>query len=547
MKMKIGYKSIVLSALMTAGFATGCDTEALHDLNINPQTVDEIDVHFLFTAAELGIASNGSSGDNRYIDWRTNIGLMSTAIQHLATTGDISAAGMYYRHNEEICAAPFDMTYQDQLKNIAEILRQTGEGGYAEGLFPNTQAAARVLRAWSFARLTDFYGAIPYTEANRGLEQIFFPQYDNQSVIYPDLLKELDEAAAQFTTTIEQDITFPQSDIIYQGDVGKWKRFAYSLMLRLAMRVSNVAPDLTNTYVAKAVAGGVFQSNDDNVWIPMADGPSQWTNQNGISRAFRPGDGGNKNFLSKTMVDFLKGANPDDVSDDDPRLMVLTDGIGIWDANGWAPNEQDPLKQRGMPSGLFFDNQAALLGVTDFLADTTYSRIHPSMLDNSDPYMIMNYAEVEFLLAEAAERGIAGVTDAAGHYNAGVKAAMQMYDPYFANNDATPTVSDADVAAYLAAYPYGGGGVKGNESPLEQIGWQMWVSKFFNWWEAWSDWRRTGYPTLVEYTDDVNNVTGGKIPVRLRYPTAETVANPNFNQESKNNYTSPVWWDGGAE
>ncbi|MDV3309629.1 MAG: SusD/RagB family nutrient-binding outer membrane lipoprotein [Cyclobacteriaceae bacterium] len=545
--MKIEYKSITLSVLMAAGIVTGCDTDTLHDLNINPQTVNEIDVHFLLTSAELGIASNGSSGDNRYIDWRTNIGLMSTAIQHLATTGDISAAGMYYRHNEEICAAPFDMTYQDQLKNIAEILRQTGEGGYSEGLFPNTQAAARVLRAWSFQRLTDFYGAVPYTEANKGLERIFFPQYDNQSVIYPDLLKELDEAAAQFTTDVSQDLTFGDADILYQGDVGKWKRFAYSLMLRMAMRISNVDLTMAQTYVSKAVAGGVFESNDDNLWVPMANGPSQWTNQNGISRAFRPGDGGNKNFLSKTMVDFLKGSNPDDVSDDDPRLMILTDGIGIWDASGWAPEKQDPLDQMGMPSGLFFDTQASLLGVTNFLTDTTYSRINPYMLDNEDPYMIMNYAEVELLLAEAAERGIGGVTDAAAHYNAGVKAAMQMYEPYFGNNDFSGAVSDADVNAYLAQYPYGGGGVRGDESALEQIGWQMWVSKFFNWWEAWSDWRRTGYPTLVEYTDDINNVTGGKIPVRLRYPTAETVANPNFNQDSKNNYTSPVWWDGGAE
>src|SRR5690606_8278903 len=214
------------------------------------------------------------------------------------------------------------------------------------------------LRAWSFARLTDFYGAIPYTEANRGLEQIFFPTYDNQSSIYPDLLRELEEAAGQFTTNSELDITFPNADIIYQGDVAKWKRFAYSLMLRLAMRVSNVAEaTLTDPYVAKAVAGGVFQSNDDNVWLPMAIGPSQWTNQNGISRSFRPGYGGDKNLPSKTMIDFLMCANPNDASDDDPRLRVLSDGPGIWDANGWAPNEQDPVKQREMPSGLFFDNQ----------------------------------------------------------------------------------------------------------------------------------------------------------------------------------------------
>lgn len=563
--MKKTYKSIIFSTLMVFCVVASCDTEELHNLNINPQAVSQIDLHFLFSAAELGMASQGTSGDNRYTDWRTNIGLASTAIQQLATIGDISSAGMYYRHNEETASAPFDFIYNDQLKNIAEILRQTDVGGFAEGQIQNTRNAARILKAWSFQRLTDFYGAIPYFEANRGLEQIYFPKYDNQSVIYPDLLKELDEATAGISAS-NDDPGFKAADMIYQGDLDKWKKFGYSMMLKVAMRASNVDPGLANQYVAKAIAGGVFENNDDNVWIPMAIGPSQWTNQNGISRAFYPGDGGNKNYLAKTFVDFLKGADPNDPSDDDPRLMIFTDGIGPWTSAGWdtsvkikyARSKGDtvlfsyktkPVEQKGMPSGLFQDAQAALLGVSQFLPDTTYSHISPYMLDYDDPYLIMAHAEVEFLLAEAAERGIGGATDAPGHYNAGVKSAMQMYEPFFVNNEKGPTgeVTDAQVAAYLAKYPYGSGGVSGSESALEQIGWQLWASKFTNWWDAWNDWRRTGYPTLVEHTDDPNNVTGGKIPVRLRYPTSETVANPNFNQDSKNNYTSPVWWDGGTE
>lgn len=562
--MKMIYKPI-LSALLVLCIASGCDTEELHELNINPQAVDEIDLHYLFSAAQLGMASQGTTGDNRYTDWRTNIGLASTAIQQLATNGSISAAGMYYRHNEETSTAIFEFTYNDQLKNLAEVIRQTGPGGYAEGELNNVRNASRVLRAWSFQRLTDFYGAVPYFEANRGLEKIYFPKYDNQSAIYADLLKELEEASAALNPS-ENDPGFKPSDMIFKGDISKWKKFGYSLMLRLAMRVSNVAPALAEEYVAKAVQGGVFQSNADNVFIPMAMGPSLWANQNGISRAFIPGDGGNQSFLSKTLIDFLKGADPDVTTDDDPRLMILTDGIGPWTSETWDPTnvikyvkapgdtvkfeyKQDPLEQRGMPSGVYLETQAAMLGVSNFLVDTTYSRISPYMLDRDDPYMIMNYAEVEFLLAEAAERGIGGVTDPAVHYEKGVRAAMQMYTPYFLNDPGAPdgVVSDAEVDAYLARYPYGGGGVTGSESALEQIGYQLWISKFFNWWEAWVDWRRTGYPTLVEYTEDPNNVTGGKIPVRLQYPTTEVSSNPNFNQESKNNYTSPVWWDGGAE
>jgi hypothetical protein len=109
-------------------------------------------------------------------------------------------------------------------------------------------------------------------------------------------LNELDEATAAFSASNPDD-GFASADMIYQGNIDQWKKFGNSLMLRYGMRVSDVAPDLANTYVTKAVQGGVFESNDDNVWIPMSSGPSEWTNQNGISRAFYPGDGGEPAFL----------------------------------------------------------------------------------------------------------------------------------------------------------------------------------------------------------------------------------------------------------
>ncbi|MEQ9437588.1 MAG: SusD/RagB family nutrient-binding outer membrane lipoprotein [Cyclobacteriaceae bacterium] len=537
---------LVLCALVTVFLATGCDTEELHELNINPQAVSEIDLNYLFSSAELGIADGGTAS-NRYLNWRTNIGLASTAIQQLATPGSISAAGNFYRHNEETASAPFEYTYGDQLKNIAEVIRQTGEGGYAEGEFVNTRNAARILRAFSFQRITDFYGSIPYTEANQGIQGNFFPAYDNQSAIYPDLLKELDEATAAMSASNPDD-GFAAADMIYQGDIAKWKKWGFSLMLRMAMRVSDVAPDMANTYVSKAVAGGVFTSNDDNVWIPMDVGPSEWQDQNGISRAFDPGDGGNQSYLSEKLINFLKGTDLNSVADDDPRLMILSGGIARWAGGAdWTPINTDPLAQRGLPNGRSQSDIEALEGQPVILEET-FSRINYLMLEDNDPYMIMNHAEVEFLLAEAMERGIgSGFSGTAKeHYEAGVKSAMQMYAgnkvDFPRGYDPTLIVEDAAVDAYLAQYPYGI-----YKPALEMIGEQMWVSKFFNWWEAWSDWRRTDYPVLVPFTSDDSPVTGGIIPLRLPYPTTEVAANPNFDQASKNNYTSPLWWDGGSE
>lgn len=531
---------VLLSTLLLALLVVGCDTDELHNLNINPQAVTQINLNFLFTAAQLGAASGGSAGDNRYIDWRTNIGMCSYAVQHLAQTGGGIAPGDKYTHNPETSNAPFEFFYGDELKNLGEVLRQTGPGGYDEGNKVNTRNAARIVRAFLFHRATDYYGSMPYSDAIMaagGGAEFFFPHYDTQKSIYLDLLKELDEASAALSSGNPDD-GFAAADLYYVGDIAKWKRFGYSLMLRLAMRISNVDAATANTYVAKAIAGGVFQSNDDNVWVPMAIGPSEWTNQNGISRAFYPGDGGQPTILSKTLIDFLKGSDPGTVADDDPRLMIISGGIGVWTPTDWTPTNVDPLAQKGMPNGKDQTTLEIFEG-GPVVQDVTYSKINVKMLQDDESYMLMNYGEAELLLAEAAERGIGGAGGAKAHYDAGVKASMQMYTPY----DASLTVSDGAVATYLATYPY-----DVTKPALEMIGEQMWVNKFFNWWDAWSDWRRTGFPVLVP-TNYPGNVTGGTIPQRLRYHPLEISGNPNFSAGSTkpDEYTTKVWWAGGAE
>jgi hypothetical protein len=542
------FKNILVGGAMLGMLVAACDTDELHDLNINPNAVDKINLNFLFTSAELGAASGGSAGDNRYIDWRTNIGMAAYATQQLACgscPGGISP-GDKYTHNAETAAAPWDFGYGDQLKNLAEILKQTGPGGYEEGKFNNLRQATRILRVFLFQRLTDLYGAIPYSNALQATNAggAFFPTYDKQSVIYADLFKELDEATAALTAADALD-GFAKGDIIYKGDIDKWKKWGYSLMLRMAMRVSNVDPAMANTYVAKAVAGGVFASNADNTIVPMAITPSLWTNQNGISRAFIPGDGGQPSYLSKRLIDFLKGTDPGTVADDDPRLMIISGGIGIWTATSWTPTNVDPLAQKGPPNGLDATQLDAYEGKpvsgSTQLA-TEYSRINPLMMQADEPFMLMNYGEVKLLLAEAAERGIGGLTagNAAAHYNEGVKASMQMYTLY----DATLDVSDAEVAAYLAQYPYAGT----QTEKLEMIGEQLWVNHFLNWYEAWSDYRRTGYPNLVP-VNYPGNETGGVIPTRLRYPGGEVASNPNWaaGATQPDLYNTKVWWDGGTE
>ena len=525
---------------ITGVLASACNKDSLKNLNIDPQSASTINVNFLFTSAQLGAASGGSRGDNRYIDWRTNIGIASTTIQQAAAIGDISNNGDKYLENMESNSAPFEFIYFD-LRSLATVIKETSAGGWSEGQNNNTKQAARILRAFLFHRLTDYYGSIPYTEALQATSGTFFPHYDKQKVIYADLLKELDEASKSFTGA---DAGFAAADLYYKGDTNKWKRWGYSLMLRLAMRLSTVDAATANTYIAKAIAGGVFSSNADNVIVPMAIGPSLWTNQNGISRAYYPGDGGNSTYLSKTLIDFLMGANKASTADDDPRLMILSAGIGNWVASGnsavWNPINANPLQQKGMPNGYDINTLKTLEGNPSLDPNATYSKINPKLLDRDEGYMLMNYAETRFLLAEAAQRGLGGLNAAAapGYYADGVKAAMQMYTVY----DPSFVVTDAQVTTYLAAHPFG------VEKPaLEMIATQLWASLFMNWWEAWSEWRRTRLPILVP-TNYPGNVTGGKIFERLKYPNAEVAGNPNFaGGSTKNDYVTKVWWAGGPE
>jgi len=233
--------------------------------------------------------------------------------------------------------------------------------------------------------------------------------------------------------------------------------------------------------------------------------------------------------MSKTLIDALKGPNAGSIADDDPRLMIFTEGL-----NGNA----DPLVQAGMPNGLDAGTLDAYTGIISSNPNQLFSLVNQKFLDRNEPYLLMSYSEVELLQAEAKERNIGTVPGTAqGHYEAGIKAGMQMYVPY----DASFVVSDAAVDAYIAARPAYTAGATG----LAQIATQLWITKYMNWWDAWADWRRTGLPNLVEVNYS-GNVTNGKIPGRLRYPSHEVATN-NANiaagGTSPDTHVGKVWWD----
>lgn len=503
---------IVLLALVCMFPLFSCDTDELVELNLNPTAANELDWKFLFTQGQVQAA------ENRYVNGRCHLGITSHLIQHMASleSGE-RAMGDKYTRNEDSKNSYMWYVYRGGLKTLAEVIRQTGPEGTNPN-WTNLHHMAQVMYIIPMHIMTDLYVNVPYSEANKGVDGIFFPVYDSQESIYKDMLNKLDAAASAIGSGPDQ---VGAADVIYGGDFGKWKKLANSLMLRLAMRISNVDPGTAQTFVQKAIAGGVMTSNDDMCFVPMSAGPSLWFNTNGLSRALIPDDWGGDSVMGKTLIDFLKSRN-------DPRLLIYSAGIGPWE----GPFNTDYDAQQGLPNGYDTETIKEYEGTTDAVdPHATYSRLNVKLLDLDDPHMFLNYAEVEFLLAEAALKGW-GDGDVEGHYNAGVKASMQQWTIY----DESLTIDDATVDAYLSANPFDG--------TEQMIAEQHWAANFMNWYEAYSNWRRTAIPALVP-NNYPGNLTGGQIFRRIQYYTNEVANNPNAASTGTqpDDFMTRGWWD----
>ena len=481
----------------------GCNPDSLHELNVNPTAANDIDPGFILAYTQLQ-----TSGE-RYENWRAQLIYQSTMIQHFATLPGYWA-GDKYTYIGSYSASLWERAYRGYVKDLVNMIELTAE----DPADINYNAIGRIWLVYAMHRLTDHYGDVPYSDAGRGfLDNNLNPSYDSQDAIYADMLSELETAAAALNAA---EATPGGQDLIYGGDLDKWRRFAYSMMLRLGMRLTKVDPGMAQTWVQKAIAEGVMVDNNDTNFIQHTEGPGG-INENGIGQVFN-WDGSRYTTddsprLSDTFVNMLEATG-------DPRLDLLS-----WVASG-GPH-------KGLPNGLDATTINDAPGGSDL---ETYSRINPLFVLRSSPMMFQTYSEVEFLLAEAAERGW-HTGDAAQHYANGVRAAMQLYQFY----DASLVIDDAAIDAYLAANPY-------NAAEWDRmIGEQVWIVTFLNEYEAYANWRRTGFPDLVP-VNYPGNESNGQIPRRLRYPQAEASLNGEMydaavSRQGADQFTTRMWWD----
>lgn len=518
--MKIIKLLIVISA---APLFTGCDKNFV-EINTNPYAIVSVDPSILFAGAQ-----------------RTHIGTWAaehTIVQHFVNPYN-QGATIGFNFNDDIDAnsnPKWDQSYPTVLRNMEQALFLLGDNPDRV----NLRSMIRIWKAQTFMGLVDTYGDVPYFESGKAvINSTFYPKYDDDAAIYDDIYKEIKEAVGAMSNSAD----YVDADLFYgarghastktanaSDQVAKWKKLAYSLLLRLGMRYSKVDAARAQSIVAEAFAGGVMASNEDNAFVKY-DGSLYVHDENNNLRNFS-----HFNYAAAPFVNQLKTTN-------DPRAkFILANFKDPGDVVG-DPNPDVVLaNQNGVPIGVT-NTQIAAGGVYRGTRGTglNYSQFNVfTIASPAAPEFFVTFAQTSLLLAEAAKRGWipGGDATAKTYYDNAITANMASYALY----PATTAISSTDVAAYLAhpsvAYT--------PSDALRLINTQYWVVNIRNGAEAFANFRRTGIPALSPNLFN-NNLNGG-FARRLSYPDLEASSNgANYKAAAAaiggDKLTSKVFWD----
>jgi hypothetical protein len=474
--------------------------------------------------------------------------LTSVEVNAIVEVKDVGHAADYCGMNTQDDNAPFnDLYYNDTwnktytafANNLSAIIRKTQDNPQ----LVNKKAIARILRAWVFSQATDTYGDIPYFDSNRPSEEaVITPRYDTQESIYQDLFKELKESAAELDGAKD---SYGDADVMYHGDVEKWKKFANALRLRLALRVRYVDAALSAANITDLTEDNLITAREDDAYLFTSAQVNEQRNAN-YNYLVELGSINPSHHIGKTYLDILKDNN-------DPRISVYADtallaGFGYRGApllGGNVPVEEKYAYGNNSVSG-----RSALWFVPEIEMD------------------VLKSSEVYFALAEAAVFNLR-TGDADDYFKkgiaAGIREAQDFYDnavPQLPNvlRMINPSWSDADINNYidykkmkqvdidnfLASSVTTLSGT--DEEKLEQIINQKLIVLPADGLEGWSEWRRTGYPRVLTTQHDASLLHGIAMR-RFHYPQNEALINgTNFSaalsrMNGEDDVLNKVWWD----
>lgn len=419
----------------------------------------------------------------------------------------------------------WEIAYVDVMSNLLKVEHQTK----TKGLYPEIYAMSLVLKVQAMHRIADIYGPIVYSQYS---SQSSVKTYDSQEAVYTQMFADLDQAVTQLSQSADSGAKsiIASSDFSnYKGDYIKWTRYANSLRLRLAMRIVKKNPTLAKTQAEKAVSQkyGVLQGQGD-------------------SFVFLSGFKNPVNEVSSVWGDICMSADMESnlLGYKDPR-------IGVY----FNTSTQFPGTYKGIRTGIeIADKPEGKALRADF------SRI--GKVVNTTEQVWMSIAEVFFLRAEGALRGWNMGDSAANLYNAGITASFVQHNlageaaAYIANNSNLPInyvdpVDAVNNGVAVNKVTVAWDNAASNEVKLQKIMTQKWIAVFPDGQEAWSEWRRTGYPKLFPVVvNKSNGVIGTATGVRrTAFAASELAGNPEGLKSGQallggpDNGATRLWWD----
>lgn len=486
--MKI--KKIVTLALMLSVVSFSC-TDDFEAINTDPNRIETISPGTLLNPILYSVASFNTS---RSDDFTFNI--MQVALPFPSTSGGVHR----YDISENAGNSTWN-TYYRWLTNVKEMLAASVA---AED--KNYEAIALTLNAWIYANLTDCFGDVPMDEAARGDERIFYPAFNTQEEIYTKILEDLAYANTLFDSSkpliFGNDILYSSSasDLTGGNNIKRWRKFCNSLRLRLLLRVSGKAEMDAHTKLATMINDPatypVFESNADAAVLKVSGVEPN------VSPWGRAIDFTTFRSASEFFIDNLN-------SFDDPRRPVFN-------TQARSKDGSTTIGYKGIPS--------AYVG-SDSQFDFLPSNHNIALVTAPMVCVIMTYAEVEFIKSELALKGVIA-SDAQTHYETGVKAAIEQWGA-----EMPATYFDTPAAAY--------------DGTLERIMLQKYFALYFNDYQQWFEYRRTGFPVLPTTESMLNDK---KMPVRFRYPVVVQTSNATNYATAVatmggDDINTKVWWE----
>lgn len=475
-------KKLILTALTVFAFVSCQSDDQYENYNRDTKNPTQVNAGFLFNSATKSLFDQMTSTN-------VNTNIFRLLGQHWTETTYVDEAN-YDFNTRSITASQWNELYRDVLLDLKSAKTITdADAGLSAAQKKTRNAQIEILSVYAWANLVENFGDIPYSQALSPGE-FALPTYDKAETVYTDLIKRLTAAIPDLT-----DEGFGSVDPIYSGNTENWKKFGNSLLLRMGIRVADVTTmsAVSQTAIKAAVAGGVFTSNADNAELEYASS-SPNTNPVWVDLV----QSGRSDFVvANTLVDEMNALN-------DPRRTSYFDenlGVGVFEGGPYGDNN----------------------------SYTRYTHVSNRIVDPSNPASLIDYAEVSFYLADAAERSISGTPVAApGFYNQGITASFD----YWGTTGVTAYLANPNVNYATAPGTW-----------KVKIGKQLWLAMYNRGYEAWTAWRQYDFPGFNKPA-----VSEADVPTRLTYPLAEQNLNTvNYNAATTSiggdKQTTKLFWD----